>query len=132
MEARRRPQQDRKFYDRVWVYSPRISTIRWAAWTCLRPCGRRWISSASCSAAIVAAGAEHVPRGDYILVTGGGGDGEDLIRDVIRAYEADPTLTHKALMVLGLHARHQRQEMMESAAKIPISRSSNSTTAWRS
>lgn len=42
------------------------------------------------------------PKDDYLLVTtGGGGDGVDLVRDVINAYKADETLTHKAVIVLG-------------------------------
>ncbi|RWX05166.1 hypothetical protein EHI45_30735 [Rhizobium leguminosarum] len=41
-------------------------------------------------------------KDNYILVTtGGGGDGSDLVHDVMNAYEADPTLTQKALVVLG-------------------------------
>jgi len=44
----------------------------------------------------------HKQAGDYILVTtGGGGDGVALIRGVLSAYEHDPSLTHKALIVLG-------------------------------
>ena len=44
----------------------------------------------------------HRPEGDYILVTtGGGGDGAELIHDVIHAYQQDPGLQHKALIVLG-------------------------------
>ncbi len=40
--------------------------------------------------------------GDYILVTtGGGGDGAELIDQVMNAYLLDPTLDHKALIVLG-------------------------------
>jgi len=42
------------------------------------------------------------PEGDYILVTtGGGGDGADLVEDVMNAYLLDPTLDQKALIVLG-------------------------------
>ena len=38
----------------------------------------------------------------YILVmTGGGGDGEDLIDWVLRAYESDPDIPHRALLVFG-------------------------------
>jgi predicted glycosyltransferase len=38
----------------------------------------------------------------YVLVTtGGGGDGEELIDWVLRAYEHDPRLTHRALLVFG-------------------------------
>ena len=44
----------------------------------------------------------HKQKGDYILVTtGGGGDGVALIRAVLAAYECDSDLTHKALVVLG-------------------------------
>ncbi len=111
-----------KFYDRVWVYGPPDfydplggMDVPAAVRAKMDFVGFLQRSVSSLPAP------EHVPRGDYILVTtGGGGDGEDLIRDVIRAYEADPTLTHKALMVLGPYMpAHQRQEMMESAAKIP-------------
>ena len=38
----------------------------------------------------------------YLLVmTGGGGDGEDLIDWVLRAYEADADIPHRALLVFG-------------------------------
>lgn len=48
------------------------------------------------------AGLPNPEKGDYLLVTtGGGGDGADLVRDVIAAYEADASLTHKAVIVLG-------------------------------
>lgn len=62
------------------------------------------------------------PRGlgDYLLVTGGGGgDGEDLFRDVLAAYDADPGLG-PCLFVLGpyLPAR-QRAEVTEAARRLP-------------
>ncbi len=64
---------------------------------------------------------EHKPKGDYILVTtGGGGDGSDLIHDVIDAYQEDPTLTHKALIVLGPYMpAKQRHKLIMKCAKIP-------------
>lgn len=44
----------------------------------------------------------HKQQGDYILVTtGGGGDGVSLIRAVLAAYEQNPDLVYKALIVLG-------------------------------
>lgn len=44
----------------------------------------------------------HKQQGDYILITtGGGGDGVELIRSVMAAYEYDNTLQHKTLVVLG-------------------------------
>ncbi len=56
-------------------------------------------------------------RDGYILVTtGGGGDGYDLVRDVINAYQADPTLTEKALIVLGPYMPgEQRTELLKAA-----------------
>ena len=50
-------------------------------------------------------------REPYILVTpGGGGDGEDLIDWVIRAYEANRELRHPALIVFGPFMRARRRE----------------------
>ncbi len=44
----------------------------------------------------------HKQKGDYILVTtGGGGDGVSLIRAVLAAYQQHPDQLHKALVVLG-------------------------------
>jgi len=60
-------------------------------------------------------------RGNYILITtGGGGDGADLVRDVINAYRTDPTLTHRALIVLGPYMpADQRAEFLRVAQDIP-------------
>ena len=63
----------------------------------------------------------HRPEGDYILVTtGGGGDGAELIHDVIHAYQEDPTLTHKALIMLGPYMPvKKRQRLVAKGATIP-------------
>ncbi len=65
--------------------------------------------------------AQYQPTGDYILVTtGGGGDGADLVQDVIRAYQHDPELTHRALIVLGPYMpQGERTKLTQEAAKIP-------------
>jgi predicted glycosyltransferase len=61
------------------------------------------------------------PKDDYILVTtGGGGDGSELIDDVLNAYDYDKTLTHKALVVLGPYMpTEQRDRLLSKAAHIP-------------
>ncbi len=61
------------------------------------------------------------PEGDYILVTtGGGGDGSDLIHNVIDAYQSDTTLTHRALVVLGPYMpAKQRRKLHRKAERIP-------------
>ncbi|WP_093236290.1 glycosyltransferase family protein [Sinorhizobium sp. NFACC03] len=63
----------------------------------------------------------HKPQGDYILVTtGGGGDGADLIHDVIHAYQQDPELTHNALIVLGPYMPvKKREKLIRKGGKIP-------------
>jgi predicted glycosyltransferase len=60
-------------------------------------------------------------KDDYILVTtGGGGDGSDLVHDVMNAYEADETLTQKALVVLGPYMpAAERTKLVRKGEKIP-------------
>jgi predicted glycosyltransferase len=63
----------------------------------------------------------HRPEGEYILVTtGGGGDGAELIHDVIHAYQQDPELQHKALIVLGPYMpAKKRRKLIKKGGKIP-------------
>jgi predicted glycosyltransferase len=63
----------------------------------------------------------HRPDGDYILITpGGGGDGAELIHNVLDAYRQDPGLQHKALIVLGPYMpARQRRRLMKKGTKVP-------------
>lgn len=63
----------------------------------------------------------HRPEGEYILVTtGGGGDGAELIHDVIDAYQQNPQLQHRALIVLGPYMpARKRNKLLSKGAKIP-------------
>ncbi|MBB6508934.1 MULTISPECIES: glycosyltransferase family protein [Rhizobium/Agrobacterium group] len=55
---------------------------------------------------------------DYLLVTtGGGGDGADLVRDVIAAYQADPALTYKTVIVLGPYMPAEQRAVFTEACK---------------
>jgi predicted glycosyltransferase len=65
---------------------------------------------------------DHRPKGDYLLVTtGGGGDGADLIHQVLHAYQQDPTLQHRALIVLGPYMpAKKRRRLMRKGADIPF------------
>ncbi|OWV97611.1 hypothetical protein ATY81_08865 [Rhizobium sp. R72] len=58
---------------------------------------------------------------NYILVTtGGGGDGSDLVHDVMNAYEHDPTLQQKALVVLGPYMpAAERAKLVAKGGRIP-------------
>jgi predicted glycosyltransferase len=62
----------------------------------------------------------HRPEGDYILVTpGGGGDGAELIHNVLNAYQQDPELKHRALIVLGPYMpARQRRKLIKKGKKI--------------
>lgn len=64
----------------------------------------------------------HRPKGDYLLVTtGGGGDGADLVHNVIHAYQQDPSLTHRALVVLGPYMpARKRRKLIGKGAGIPF------------
>jgi predicted glycosyltransferase len=57
----------------------------------------------------------------YLLVTtGGGGDGEEVIDWVLRAYENDKALPNPALLVLGPFMHSDRQaEFLHRATKLP-------------
>ena len=65
---------------------------------------------------------DHRPKGDYILVTtGGGGDGAELIHSVIHAYQQDRGLNHRALIVLGPYMpAKKRRKLMRKGADIPF------------
>lgn len=56
----------------------------------------------------------------YILVTtGGGGDGEDAVDWVLRAYEKDPHLPYQALVVFGPFMNPERQaDFLERVSKL--------------
>ena len=64
----------------------------------------------------------HRPEGDYILVTtGGGGDGAELIHNVIHAYQQTPDLQHKALIVLGPYMpAKKRRKLIRKCASVPF------------
>ena len=94
-----------RFYDEIWIYgipaiceplsglglSPEIlDRIRYTGY--LRRTAPDWPAETSAE----------IPAEPYVLVTtGGGGDGTALVDWVIRAYEADPSLRHHALIVYG-------------------------------
>ncbi len=60
-------------------------------------------------------------QGDYLLITvGGGGDGEEIVDWVLRAYESDPDLPHPALFVLGpFMSAELQQDFHERVARLP-------------
>ena len=110
-----------QFYDRIWVYGPPDFYDPLAGLDV--PAGvRRKMEFVGFLQRSVGHGtrSEHVPDEDYILVTtGGGGDGADLVRDVVTAYEQDNTLQHKTLIVLGPYMpSRERAELLERSSRI--------------
>lgn len=69
----------------------------------------------------VPVGPHGMPADPFILVTaGGGGDGEALIDWVLRAYESDPAIPYRALLVLGPFMQPDLQNsFLERAAALP-------------
>ncbi|OLP62381.1 hypothetical protein BJF93_23810 [Xaviernesmea oryzae] len=111
-----------QFYDQIWVYGPPDFYDPLDGLDVPPPVRARMefvgFLQRSASAEVLS---EHKPKGDYILVTtGGGGDGEDLVDDVFNAYQADPTLTERALVVLGPYMpAQQRADLLKRSAAIP-------------
>ncbi|MBB3456163.1 putative glycosyltransferase [Rhizobium sp. BK313] len=110
-----------QFYDRVWVYGPPDFYDPLIGLD-VPPGVRRKMEFVGFLQRSVSHGAksEHVPDEDYLLVTtGGGGDGADLVNDVVSAYEQDNTLQHKTLIVLGPYMpAKERNQLLERASKI--------------
>ena len=118
----------RDLYDEIWVYGlPQI----WDPLSCLdlpEAVRRKTVFTGYLPrevGAVPAAPAPEVARRPFVLVTpGGGGDGDNLVDWVLRAYESDPQLPHAALIVLGpfmapetragFAARAQRLERVEA------------------
>lgn len=63
----------------------------------------------------------HMPDSDYLLVTtGGGGDGADLVDEVLNAYLSDPGFNQRALVVLGPYmAADRRAALTAKGRRVP-------------
>ncbi|MEO7940677.1 MAG: glycosyltransferase, partial [Burkholderiaceae bacterium] len=114
----------RDLYDEIWIYGlPQICEP--LAGIALPASARKKITYTGYLAREVStAGAPprlpDITKKPYILVTtGGGGDGEELIDWVLRAYEHDSMLPYPALLVLGPFMQPERQtEFMNRVARL--------------
>lgn len=110
-----------QYYDRVWIYGPPDFYDPLLGLD-VPPGVRRKMDFVGFLQRSVPQGkkSEHVPDEDYILVTtGGGGDGADLVRDIVNAYEQDRSLQFKTLIVLGPYMpARERMELVERANRI--------------
>jgi len=114
----------RDLYDEIWIYGlPQICEP--LEGITLPASVRKKITYTGYLAREVSTGGApprlpEITKKPYILVTtGGGGDGEELIDWVLRAYEHDPLLPYPALLVLGPFMQPERQtEFMNRAARL--------------
>ena len=110
----------REFYDEIWVYGlPHI---------CDPLAGIQLPEGVAQRLTYTGYLRRHVPTGGraaavpiarynkpYLLVTtGGGGDGEQLVDWVLRAYEWDASIPHAALILLGPFMSHRRRSAFQS------------------
>jgi predicted glycosyltransferase len=114
------PRKIAQFYDDIWVYGPPEFHDPLAGIE-VPPAVRARMRFMGFLHREVSSEEPASPRraGDYILVTtGGGGDGSDLVRDVLAACRQDPAPAHRILIVLGpyMSARQRRKLMRKAAA----------------
>jgi predicted glycosyltransferase len=110
------------FYDRIWVYGPSDFYDPLQGLD-VSPTVRSRMSFVGFLPRQVATQDVMISRreDDYILVTpGGGGDGADLVHDVLDSYLCEPSLQHKALIVLGPYMpARKRRKLFRKAKKVP-------------
>jgi predicted glycosyltransferase len=110
------------FYDQIWVYGPSDfydplrelevpATVR-SRMSFVGFLPRHVLASQLPS---------HRPDSDYILVTtGGGGDGAELVHNVLDSYQQDASLQHRALIVLGPYMpARKRRKLFKKGKKCP-------------
>jgi len=110
------------FFDEIWVYGPNdfydpLTGLDVPASVRDR---MEFVGFLQRQAALSDEGSHALDEGDFILVTtGGGGHGDDLVRDVLNAYHHDPSLTTRALIVLGPYLpAEDRHALIELGAGI--------------
>jgi predicted glycosyltransferase len=111
-----------KLYDELWVYGlPQICDPLEGVKVPLSVRRKMVYTGYLERSAPVNAGIPEIPEDPFILVTpGGGGDGEDMVDWVLRAYEIDPNLPHRALIVLGpFMNRDLQNEFLTRASALP-------------
>ncbi|MEM7225076.1 MAG: glycosyltransferase [Pseudomonadota bacterium] len=112
-----------EYYDDIWIYGlPQIceplkglelpaSVNKNATYTGYLPRSVPGVSSRP--------GLEKITDPFLLITVGGGGDGEEIIDWVLRAYESDSDLPHPALLVLGPFMASERQgEFLERANRL--------------
>ena len=111
-----------QYYDSIWVYGPPDFYDPLIGLDVPASVRRKMDFVGFLQRSVSASKTSINARSDnYILVTtGGGGDGSDLVHDVMNAYEQDATLQQKALVVLGPYMpAAARSKLVQKGARIP-------------
>ncbi len=107
-------------YDRLWIYGTR------EFWHPLKGLDVPNVLDSKISftgylrryAVIKSSPAQHSFTNPYVLATvGGGGDGEALIGQVLKAYESDNTIPYPALLVLGPFMKNSARDAIHDRAQ---------------
>ncbi|VAV96534.1 Mlr3248 protein [hydrothermal vent metagenome] len=108
-------------YDHIWVYGPESF---WNPLDGLKIPGHmqaRLIYTGFLRRTVPTSAYRHLPtQDDFILITtGGGGDGAELLKNALAAYEYDESIPYGAVMVLGpFMPASDRDEIFDRAEKI--------------
>ena len=101
------------YYDEIWVYGVK-SIYDPTSGLDFSDAARRRMHWTGYLRRALAVETEH-PEQPYILITaGGGGDGEAMVNLVLSAYEKDPDLSPRAVLVYGPFLSGDRRERFES------------------
>ena len=107
-------------YDHIWVYGPQTFWNPLNGLDVPESVDKRITYVGFLRRTVPASTYRHLPiEGDFILITtGGGGDGEALLKNALAAYEHDATIPYDAVMVLGpFMPASDRDEIFDRAEK---------------
>jgi predicted glycosyltransferase len=113
-----------RYYDDIWVYGlPQICDplegIAMPASTRKKITYTGYLNR-SLPAVVAPPALEKIDRPFILVTVGGGGDGDEIIDWVLRAYEADSDLPHPAVLVLGpFMAPELQADFLQRAGRLP-------------
>ncbi len=110
-----------KVYDHLWVYGPEKFWYPLGGLEIPPQMQSRLTYTGFLRRTVPSSTYRHLPtQEDFILITtGGGGDGAELLKNALAAYEHDKTIPYGAVMVLGpFMPANDRDEIFDRAEKI--------------
>jgi predicted glycosyltransferase len=114
-----------RYYDDIWVYGlPQICNpldgITMPASTRKKITYTGYLNRSLPAAAAPPPALEKIDQPFILVTVGGGGDGDEIIDWVLRAYETDSDLPHQAVLVLGpFMAPELQADFLQRAGRLP-------------